>query len=52
MLPVEYKKFLESIADIVAPENIITDPLRTVTFGTDASFYQLVPKIVLNVEVK
>ncbi len=31
-------------------KNIITDPLRTITFGTDASFYRLIPKIVINVE--
>ncbi|MFW2368050.1 MAG: FAD-binding oxidoreductase, partial [Desulforhopalus sp.] len=50
MLPDKYHTFHQNIAPFIAPENIITDPLRTITYGTDASFYRLVPKIVINVE--
>lgn len=31
-------------------KNIIIDPLRTITFGTAASFYRLISKIVINVQ--
>ncbi len=31
-------------------ERLVTDPLRTLAYGTDASFYRLVPKIVAIVE--
>lgn len=50
MLPVEYNNFHQAIQKNIPKENIITDPLRTITFGTDASFYRLIPKIVINVE--
>lgn len=29
------------------PERLIDDPLRTLTYGTDASFYRLIPKLVV-----
>lgn len=50
MLPQAYEKFHKKIAVSIAEQNIITDPLRTLTYGTDASFYRLIPKIVINVE--
>ncbi|MDK9706188.1 MAG: FAD-binding oxidoreductase [Desulforhopalus sp.] len=50
MLTEKYEKFRRKIAGSIAAKNIITDPLRTITYGTDASFYRLVPKIVINVE--
>ncbi len=50
MLPERYQSFREKIAAFLPHHNIITDPLRTLTFGTDASFYRLIPKIVINVE--
>ena len=50
MLPERYEKFRTKIAGTIAKKNIITDPLRTITYGTDASFYRLIPKIVINVE--
>jgi D-lactate dehydrogenase len=50
MLPERYEKFYRKIVREISKKNIITDPLRTITFGTDASFYRLVPKIVINVE--
>ncbi|MCP3890694.1 MAG: FAD-binding oxidoreductase [Desulfobulbaceae bacterium] len=50
MLPEMYDRFYKKIVGTISQKNIITDPLRTITFGTDASFYRLVPKIVINVE--
>lgn len=50
MLPERYQRFYQKIVPTIAKKNIITDPLRTLTFGTDASFYRLIPKIVINVE--
>jgi D-lactate dehydrogenase len=50
MLPESYEKFYSKIAVSIPKKNIITDPLRTITFGTDASFYRLIPKIVINVK--
>lgn len=50
MLPEPYEKFRKKIAAFIPDNSIITDPLRTLTFGTDASFYRLIPKIVINVE--
>ncbi|MGE5399084.1 MAG: FAD-binding and (Fe-S)-binding domain-containing protein, partial [Ignavibacteriales bacterium] len=41
-----YKHLLKTI-----PENrLIFDELRTLTYGTDASFYRLIPKLVVKVE--
>ncbi len=50
MLPEKYRKFYLTIGRTIAKKNIIIDPLRTITFGTDASFYRLIPKIVINVQ--
>lgn len=50
MLSGKYAEFYLKIARTVPQKNIFTDPLRTVTFGTDASFYRLNPKIVINVK--
>ena len=38
------------IAGPVAAGRIISDPLRTLAYGNDASFYRLVPKIVIKAE--
>lgn len=50
MLPVVYEEFIKVIGKLVPKDNIITDPLRVTAFGTDASFYRLIPKVVINVE--
>jgi D-lactate dehydrogenase len=38
------------LARFIPRERLVTDPLRTLAYGTDASFYRLVPKIVAIVE--
>lgn len=50
MLPAAYVEFIQVIKQLVPKENIITDPLKVTAYGTDASFYRLIPKIVLHVE--
>jgi len=50
MLSGKYVEFHKKICKTIPQKNIITDQLRTVTYGTDASFYRLNPKIVINVE--
>mmetsp|Transcript_7941 Transcript_7941/g.23662 ORF Transcript_7941/g.23662 Transcript_7941/m.23662 type:complete len:1075 (+) Transcript_7941:97-3321(+) len=36
----------------VKDANVFTDPVRTFAYGTDASFYRLIPKMVLKVETE
>jgi D-lactate dehydrogenase len=43
----KYMEFYEVISNIIPKNRIYTDPLKTVCFGHDASFYKLVPKIVI-----
>jgi D-lactate dehydrogenase len=50
MLPGNYTIFHDKIKKTLPKGNIITDPLQTIILGTDASFYRLIPKIVINVE--
>ncbi|TAN56847.1 MAG: FAD-binding oxidoreductase, partial [Magnetospirillum sp.] len=40
---------LLDLAGIVPPARLITDPLRLLAYGTDASFYRLTPKVVVEV---
>ena len=46
-LPGIYQSFYDQISTVVPTERIITDPLKTFAYGTDASFYRLIPKIVV-----
>ena len=47
MLPERYQRFLTDIRAVVPERRLFTDPLRTFAYGTDASFYRLVPKVVV-----
>lgn len=49
MFSVEYGDFVKAIEAVVPAKDIITDPLHTAVYGTDASFYHLTPKVVVNV---
>lgn len=42
--------FLETVERLIPRERRFDDPLSTLAFGTDASFYRLIPKLVLRVE--
>ncbi|HSD60940.1 MAG TPA: FAD-binding and (Fe-S)-binding domain-containing protein [Burkholderiales bacterium] len=50
MLPTPYDALHRDLAGFLPRERLVTDPLRTLAWGTDASFYRLVPKIVAVVE--
>ncbi len=51
-LPEAYKAFHGGISPPVPPSRIFCDPFRTLAFGTDASFYRLVPKIVVRANTR
>ncbi|HET8540570.1 MAG TPA: FAD-binding and (Fe-S)-binding domain-containing protein [Anaeromyxobacter sp.] len=48
-LPGPHRRFYEDARAVVPPERLFCDPLRTLAYGTDASFYRLVPKVVARV---
>jgi D-lactate dehydrogenase len=61
MLPSRYRAFertlhapydalYRSVSAYIPDDRLITDPLRLLTWGTDASFYRLVPRIAVVVE--
>ena len=47
MLTGKYLEFYNRLLPIIPKEQMFCDPLTTLAFGTDASFYRLVPKIVI-----
>ncbi len=50
MLEGKYKDFYEQVSQIIPKEKIFTDKLHTLAYGTDASFYRLIPKIVIKTD--
>jgi D-lactate dehydrogenase len=46
----EYQAFIKDLSAVIDGVRIITDPLRTLAFGTDASFYRLIPQAVVMVD--
>jgi D-lactate dehydrogenase len=50
MLPASYRTFIRRITPMVPGDRIITDEFGTLAHGTDASFYRLIPKVVLKLE--
>ena len=47
---VDYAALARALTNVAAKDRVATDPLRTLCYGTDASFYRLVPEIVVTVE--
>ena len=47
MLTGKYQEFYEKLTAFIPKERIFHDPLTTLAFGTDASFYRLIPKMVV-----
>src|SRR5208282_3368651 len=45
-----YAELCREAAAFIPVERLITDPLRLLTWGTDASFYRMVPAIAVVVE--
>ncbi|WP_029008210.1 FAD-binding and (Fe-S)-binding domain-containing protein [Azospirillum halopraeferens] len=52
MLPAPYVRLHAELRQFIPAERLIVDPLRTLAYGTDASFYRLIPKIVAVVETE
>lgn len=42
--------FLRDVAQLIPQDRRFDDPLSTLAFGTDASFYRLIPQLVIRVE--
>ncbi|MBE0494957.1 MAG: FAD-binding oxidoreductase [Campylobacterales bacterium] len=42
-----YRDFHAVISQTIPTNRLFTDPLHTIAYGTDASFYRLIPKIVI-----
>ncbi len=47
LLKGKYQQLYQSLIKITDPSRIFTDPMHTLAWGTDASFYRLIPKIVI-----
>lgn len=47
MIHGEYKAFYEALLPIIPKERMFHDALSTLAYGTDASFYRLIPKLVI-----
>ena len=50
MSAVDYVVLARRLGDATSEARIATDRLRTLCYGTDASFYRLIPRIVVTVE--
>ncbi|MEO1061213.1 MAG: FAD-binding and (Fe-S)-binding domain-containing protein [Actinomycetota bacterium] len=50
MLDAPHSTLLDRLAPSIDPERCYTDPADTLAYGTDASFYRLIPKIVIQAE--
>ena len=47
MISGEYKRFYDALLEVIPKERMFHDSLSTLAYGTDASFYRLVPKLVI-----
>ena len=47
MLEKSYQLFHENISEKIDSDRIFTDKASALAYGTDASFYRLIPKIVI-----
>jgi D-lactate dehydrogenase len=47
MIYEKYKTLYEKLVGTIDKKRIFHDPLHTLAYGTDASFYRLIPKIVI-----
>ena len=50
MLPNAHQQLHRDLQRFIPAERLITDPLRTLAYGTDASLYRLIPKLVVRVD--
>ena len=47
MISGEYKRFYDALLPVIPKERMFHDALCTLAYGTDASFYRLIPKLVI-----
>ena len=47
MISGAYKQFYEALLAVIPKERMFHDALSTLAYGTDASFYRLIPKLVI-----
>ena len=52
MLLANYQQLKEKLSKTIPAKRIITNPLQLLAYGTDASFYRLIPKIVVQVHTE
>jgi len=45
-----HRQLLAALAAFIPEQRLVTDPLRLLTWGTDASFYRLLPQLIVVVE--
>ncbi len=50
MLEEKYLEFIDRVSKKVQKEQIFTDKLHILAYGTDASFYRLLPKVVIKAD--
>ncbi len=47
MLNGKYQKLYKHLSEVIPEERLLHDDLNTLAFGSDASFYRLIPKLVV-----
>ncbi len=47
-----HQQLTQRLASFIPAGRLMDDPLRTLAFGTDASFYRLIPKLVVLAETE
>ena len=52
MLDAAYRQLYHDLKPFIPESRMATDPLRTLAYGTDASFYRLIPKIVVRADTE
>jgi D-lactate dehydrogenase len=52
MLAQSYQSLIDRLSAHIPQSRLISDPLRTLAYGTDASFYRLTPKVIAKVETE
>jgi D-lactate dehydrogenase len=51
-LPERHRLFWDQVSQFLPESSMACDPLRTLAYGTDASFYRLIPKIVIQARTR
>lgn len=51
-LPAPYRALHDDLARALPPDRLVVDPLRLFAYGTDASFYRLIPRIAVLVRAE